>query len=55
METLRAFIYAIGVFAALVIISLIVALIMQIMYKSVHRKEKVQDADKKAETGVVSQ
>jgi hypothetical protein len=40
MEAVRALIYAVAIFVALGIISLLVAGIMALLYSSVHRKEK---------------
>lgn len=49
MIALRALIYAVAIFVALGIISLIVAAIMRIIYSIVHRKEKQPAAQNKTE------
>ena len=55
MVALRALIYAVAIFVALGIISLIVAAIMRIMYSIVHRKEKKPTSENKTEAKAVSQ
>ena len=40
MEFLRASLFALGIFVVLTIISLLVAFMMTIIYKSVHKTEK---------------
>jgi hypothetical protein len=46
MVVLRAFIYALAVFASLALISLIVAGIMRLLFSIVHRGEKRPGPDK---------
>jgi CHASE3 domain sensor protein len=40
MEFLRACLFALGIFVALAVIALLVALMMTIIYKAVHKSEK---------------
>lgn len=40
MEFLRACLFALGIFVALAVIALLVALMMMIIYKAVHKSEK---------------
>jgi hypothetical protein len=55
MVALRALLYALAVFAALALISLIVAGIMKMMYAILHRGEKKVEPEKRAESASVSQ
>jgi uncharacterized membrane protein len=55
MVGLKALLYALAVFAALGLISLIVAVMMRIMYSILHKREKKSEPDKKLESGTVSQ
>ena len=48
MEALRALLYAVIIFVALGIISLIVAAIMKLIYSIVHRKEDTEAEGKVA-------
>ena len=50
MEGLRPLIYAVVIFVALGVISLLVAVIMKIMYSVVHRKEKKPTSENKVES-----
>jgi hypothetical protein len=43
METLRAFLYSLAIFAALAVLALLVAVIMKLIYSLVHRSEKKKD------------
>ncbi len=54
MEALRALLYAVIIFVALGVISLVVAVIMKLLYSIVHRKEK-KPAENKVEAKVGSQ
>ena len=54
MIVLRAFIYAVAVFAMLAVISLIVAGIMRLLYSIVHKGEKKDKSGNKAEAKIVS-
>jgi hypothetical protein len=55
MIALKALLYAAAVFAALAILSLIVAVIMKLMYSGLHKKEKKGEPENKTESGAVSQ
>lgn len=44
METLRALLYSLAIFAGLAVIALLVAVIMKIMYSIVHRSEKKKES-----------
>jgi hypothetical protein len=48
MIALRALIYAVAIFVALGIISLIVAVIMRVLYSIVHKSEKKENLEAKA-------
>jgi hypothetical protein len=54
MAALRALLYSLAVFAALAVISLMVAAIMRLMYAILHKSEKKAEAENKAESGTVS-
>jgi|WetSurMetagenome_2_1015567.scaffolds.fasta_scaffold2604159_1 hypothetical protein len=54
MVALRALLYALAVFAALALISLIVAGIMKIMYAILHKGEKKVEPENKVESSTVS-
>jgi hypothetical protein len=49
METLRAFLYSIGIFVSLAVIAILVAAIMKLMYIIVHRDNKKKESG--AESG----
>ncbi len=55
MVALRALIYAVAVFAALAVISLIVAGLMRLMYNIVHQGEKKDKAEDGADAKIASQ
>jgi hypothetical protein len=54
MVALRALLYALAVFAALALISLIVAGIMKLLFAILHRGEKKLEPENKAESATVS-
>ena len=54
MEALRALLYAVAIFVALGLISLIVAGIMRLLYSIVHKGEKKDKSENKAEAEIVS-
>jgi hypothetical protein len=49
METLRAFLYSIGIFIGLAIMAALVALIMTILYLIVHRSRKKNEGSSENE------
>jgi cell division protein FtsN len=54
MEALRALIYAMAVFVALAVISLMVAGIMRLLYSIVHKGEKRPNPENNSETKIAS-
>jgi hypothetical protein len=55
MVALRALLYSVAVFAALAVISLIVAAIMRLMYAILHKNEKKSDSETSVDSGVAPQ
>ncbi len=54
MVALKALLYAVVIFAALGVISLVVAGIMKLLYSILHKNETKTGPEKKAETGATS-
>ena len=54
MVALRALLYAVAIFAALAVISLVVAGIMKLLYSILHKNEKKAAPENKPESGAVS-
>ncbi len=55
MVAFKAFLFSLAVFAALAVISLIVAVIMRLMYTILHKNGKKVDPDNNIESGVTPQ
>jgi|WetSurMetagenome_2_1015567.scaffolds.fasta_scaffold62301_3 hypothetical protein len=55
MVALRAFLYSLSVFAALAVISLIVAAIMRLMYAVLHKNVKKAEPENNTESGAAPQ